>query len=108
MPKILKFDADARRALEAGVNKLADADKAGKDAGGPAEESNSFGIASDFTEGMQFDKGYLSPDFVPDPEPQEAFLAEPYILIANTKVSAAHDLTPVLKKVMQSAKPLLI
>jgi chaperonin GroEL len=62
----------------------------------------------EFTEGMQFDKGYLSPYFVTDPERQEAVLDEPYILIANQKISAAHDLIPVLEKVIQSGKPLLV
>jgi chaperonin GroEL len=72
------------------------------------EESNTFGLELEFTEGMQFDKGYLSPYFVTDPERQEAVLDEPYVLIANSKVSAVHDLVPVLEKVMQGGKPLLI
>ncbi len=72
------------------------------------EESNTFGLELDFTEGMQFDKGYLSPYFVTDAERQEAVLEDPYILIANSKVSAVHDLVPVLERVMQGAKPLLI
>src|SRR5580658_5424204 len=88
---------------------LADAiDKVGKDGTVTVEESNTFGLELEFTEGMQFDKGYLSPYFVTDPERQEAVLEEPYILIANSKISAVHDLLPVLEKVMQSAKPLLI
>jgi chaperonin GroEL len=89
---------------------LADAiDKVGKDGVVTVEESNTFGLELDFTEGMQFDKGYLSPYFVTDPERQEAVLDEPYILIANSKISAVHDLVPVLEKVMQSGgKPLLI
>ena len=72
------------------------------------EESNTFGLELEFTEGMQFDKGYLSPYFVTDPERQEAVLEEPYILIANSKISAVHDLVPVLERVMQTGKPLLI
>jgi chaperonin GroEL len=88
---------------------LADAiDKVGKDGVVTVEESNTFGLELDFTEGMQFDKGYLSPYFVTDPERQETVLDEPYILIYNSKISAVHDLVPVLEKVMQGGKPLLI
>jgi chaperonin GroEL len=88
---------------------LADAiDKVGKDGVVTVEESNTFGLELEFTEGMQFDKGYLSPYFVTDPERQETVLEDPYILIANSKVSAVHDLIPVLEKVMQTGKPLLI
>ncbi len=88
---------------------LADAiDKVGKDGTVTVEESNTFGIELELTEGMQFDKGFLSPYFVTDPERQEAVLDEPYILFYNGKVSAVHDLVPVLEKIMQSAKPLLI
>ena len=88
---------------------LADAiDKVGKDGTVTVEESNTFGIELELTEGMQFDKGYLSPYFVTDPERQEAVLDEPVILFFNGKVSAVHDLVPVLEKVMQTGKPLLI
>src|SRR6202522_2476102 len=88
---------------------LADAiDKVGKDGVVTVEESNTFGLELEFTEGMQFDKGYLSPYFVTDPERQEAILEDPYILIVNSKISAVHDLVPVLEKVMQGGKPLLI
>src|SRR3954449_8670310 len=83
-------------------------DRVGKDGVVTVEESNTFGLELDFTEGMQFDKGYLSPYFVSDPERQEAVLEEPYILILNGKVSAVHDLIPVLEKVMQGGKPLAI
>jgi len=83
-------------------------DKVGKDGTVTVEESNTFGLELEFTEGMQFDKGYLSPYFVTDPERQEAVLDEPLILIANQKVSAVHDLVPVLEKVMQTGKPLLV
>ena len=72
------------------------------------EESNTFGMELEFTEGMQFDKGYLSPYFVTDPERQEAVLEDPYILIVNGKISSVQDLLPVLEKVMQTGKPLLI
>src|SRR5579864_2704046 len=88
---------------------LADAiDRVGKDGVVTVEESNTFGLELDFTEGMQFDKGYLSPYFVTDPERQEAVLDDPYILIANQKISAVHDLIPVLERVMQGGRPLLI
>ena len=88
---------------------LADAiDKVGKDGTVTVEESNTFGLELDFTEGMQFDKGYLSPYFVTDQDRQEGILEEPYLLIVNSKISAAHDLVPVLEKIMQSGKPLLV
>ena len=88
---------------------LADAiDKVGKDGTVTVEESNTFGLELEFTEGMQFDKGYLSPYFVTDTERQEAVLEEPGILIVDSKISAVHDLVPVLEKVMETGKPLLI
>src|SRR5206468_8205428 len=88
---------------------IADAiDKVGKDGVVTVEESNTFGLELEFTEGMQFDKGYLSPYFVTDAERQEAVLEDPYILIVNSKVGSVHDLIPVLEKVMQSGKALLI
>jgi chaperonin GroEL len=88
---------------------LADAlDKVGKDGTVTVEESNTFGMELDFTEGMQFDKGYLSPYFVTDPERQEAVLDDPYLLITANKVSAVGDLVPLLEKVMQTGKPLLV
>ena len=88
---------------------IADAiDKVGKDGTVTVEESNTFGIELELTEGMQFDKGYLSPYFVTDPERQEAVLEDAYILFTSSKISAVHDLVPVLEKVMQSGRPLLI
>src|SRR3954470_18830388 len=88
---------------------IADAiDKVGKDGVVTVEESNTFGMELEFTEGMQFDKGFISPYFVSDPERQEAVLDEPYILIVNSKIGAVSDLLPVLEKVMQSGKQLLI
>src|SRR5207237_8122849 len=76
---------------------IADAiDKVGKDGVVTVEESNTFGMELEFTEGMQFDKGYLSPYFVTDPERQEATLEDPYILLVNSKISAVHDMLPVL------------
>src|SRR5688572_9193497 len=88
---------------------LADAiDKVGKDGVVTIEESNTFGMELEFTEGMQFDKGYLSPYFVTDAERQEAVLQDAYILLVNGKISSVQDLLPVLEKVMQSSKPLVI
>ena len=88
---------------------LADAiDKVGKDGVVTVEESNTFGIDLAFTEGMQFDKGYLSPYFVSDPERQEAVLDDPLILFTESKITSVQDLVPVLEKVMQTGKPLLI
>jgi chaperonin GroEL len=83
-------------------------DKVGKDGVITVEESNTFGLELELVEGMRFDKGYISPYFVTDPERMEATLEEPYILIANQKISAVKDLLPVLEKVMQAGKPLLI
>src|SRR5665213_1301251 len=152
MSKLLKFDEEARRGLEAGVDKLADAVKVTlgpkgrnvvigkkfgaptitndgvsiareveledpfenmgaqlvKDGTGSVEESNTFGIELELTEGMQFDKGYLSPYFVTDAERQEAVLEDAYILFTSSKISAVHDLVPVLEKIMQSGRALLI
>src|SRR5256714_46502 len=83
-------------------------DKVGKEGVITVEESNTFGLELEVTEGMRFDKGYVSAYFMTDPERMEAVLDEPYILIANSKISAVKDLLPVLEKVMQSGKPLLI
>ena len=88
---------------------IADAiDKVGKDGVVTVEESNTFGMELEFTEGMQFDKGYLSPYFVTDPERQEAVLEDAYILIHQAKISSVQALLPVLEKVMQTARPLVI
>ena len=83
-------------------------DKVGKDGVVTVEESNTFGMDLDFVEGMQFDKGYLSPYFVTDPERQEAILEDPYLLFNQGKVSSVQDLLPLLEKVMQTGKTLLI
>ncbi|HET7350865.1 MAG TPA: chaperonin GroEL [Marmoricola sp.] len=83
-------------------------DKVGKEGVITVEESNTFGIDLELTEGMRFDKGYISAYFVTDPERMETVLEDPYILIANQKVSNVKDLLPILEKVMQSGKPLLI
>ena len=83
-------------------------DKVGKEGVITVEESNTFGLDLELTEGMRFDKGYISPYFVTDAERMEATLDDPYILIANSKISSIKDLLPILEKVMQSGKPLLI
>src|SRR5919206_343489 len=140
--KELKFNEDARRALERGVNILADAvkvtlgpkgryvvldkkfgaptitndgvtiadaiEKVGKDGVVNVEEGQTFGLELEFTEGMQFDKGYLSPYMITDAERMEAVLEEPYILVANQKIGAVKDLLPVLEAVIQQGRPLLI
>ncbi len=88
---------------------IADAiDKVGKDGVVTVEESNTFGMELEFTEGMQFDKGYLSPYMVSDPERQEGILDDPYILFYNGKIGSVHDMVPALEKVMQTGKSLLI
>jgi chaperonin GroEL len=88
---------------------IADAiEKVGKDGVVNVEEGQTFGLELEFTEGMQFDKGYLSPYMVTDPERMEAVLEEPYILVANQKIGAVKDLLPVLEQVIQAGKPLLI
>ncbi|MGO4256057.1 chaperonin GroEL [Marmoricola sp. RAF53] len=83
-------------------------DKVGKDGVITVEESNTMGTELDFTEGMQFDKGYLSPYFVTDPESMEAVLDDPYILLHQGKISAIAELLPLLEKVIQAGKPLFI
>src|SRR5256885_11209332 len=83
-------------------------DKVGKDGVITVEESQTFGMELDLVEGMLFDKGYISPYFITDPERMEAELEEPYVLLVNSKISAVKDLLPVLEKVMQTGKPLCI
>jgi chaperonin GroEL len=88
---------------------IADAiDKVGKDGVVNVEEGQTFGLELEFTEGMQFDKGYLSPYMITDAERMEAVLDEPYILVANQKIGAVKDLLPVLEQVIQAGRPLLI
>ncbi len=88
---------------------IADAiEKVGKDGVVNVEEGQTFGLDLEFTEGMQFDKGYLSPYMITDPERMEAVLEEPYVLIANQKIGAVKDLLPVLEQVIQAGRPLLI
>ncbi|WP_277675851.1 chaperonin GroEL, partial [Saccharopolyspora rectivirgula] len=83
-------------------------DKVGKEGVITVEESNTFGLELELTEGMRFDKGYISPYFVTDSERMEAVLEDPYILLLSSKVSNVKDLLPLLEKVMQANKPLLI
>jgi chaperonin GroEL len=83
-------------------------DKVGKDGVVTVEEGQTFGIELEFVEGMQFDKGYISPYFVTDPERMEAILEEPYILLNQGKISSVQDLLPVLEKVAQSGRPLVV
>ncbi len=83
-------------------------EKVGKDGVITVEEGQTFGLELEFTEGMQFDKGYISPYFITDPDRQEAVLEDPYILIANQKISSVNDLLPVLEKVMQTGKGVLV
>jgi chaperonin GroEL len=83
-------------------------DKVGKEGVITVEESNTFGLELELTEGMRFDKGYISPYMVTDPERMEAVLDDPYVLVVNSKISAVKDLLPLLEKVMQSGRPLAI
>src|SRR2546423_937723 len=126
--KELKYNSEARKALEAGVDAVANAVKVtlgprgryvvlDKKFGAPTiakdgvvnvEEGQTFGMDLEFTEGMQFDKGYISPYMVTDQERMEAVLEDPYILIANQKIGSVRDVLPVLEQVIQSGKSLLI
>jgi chaperonin GroEL len=83
-------------------------DKVGKEGVITVEESNTFGLELEMTEGMRFDKGYISPYFVTDTDRMEAVLEDAYILIANSKIANIKDLVPILEKVMQAGKPLAI
>jgi chaperonin GroEL len=83
-------------------------DKVGKDGVITVEESQTFGMEMDLVEGMRFDKGFISPYFVTDPERMEAVLEDPYIMLVASKISAVRDLLPVLEKVMQAGRPLVI
>ena len=88
---------------------IADAiDKVGKDGVITVEESQSFGMDMDLVEGMRFDKGYIAPYFATDVERQEAVLENAYVLLVSSKISSVRDVLPVLEKVMQSGRPLLI
>src|SRR5215208_1703567 len=100
-------------AISAGDDEIGDViadaiEKVGKDGVVNVEEGQTFGMDLEFTEGMQFDKGYISPYFVTDQERMEAVLEDPYILIANQKIGSVRDMLPVVEQVVQSGKPLLI
>src|SRR5918997_1126725 len=106
--EVARVGAISARSEEIG-NIIAEAiDKVGKDGVVNVEESQTFGMDLEFTEGMQFDKGYLSPYFVTDPERMEVVLDDPYILIANQKIGNVQDVLPILNQVMQSNRSLLI
>src|SRR5213593_1352749 len=83
-------------------------DKVGKDGVVTVEESNTFGMELEFVEGMQFDKGYISPYFVTDQERMEAVLEDPYIAVVNKKIGSVQEMLPLLEKVLQAGKPLLL
>jgi chaperonin GroEL len=106
--EISRVGAISARSDEVGEVIAEAIDKVGKDGVVNVEESQTFGMDLEFTEGMQFDKGYLSPYFVTDQDRMEAVLDDAYILIANQKVGNVQDLLPILNQVMQSSKPLLI
>jgi chaperonin GroEL len=90
-------------------DRIADAmQKVGNEGVITVEDSQTFGVELEFTEGMQFDKGYISPYFITDADRQEAILEDPYLLIVNSKIGSVQDLLPVLEKVMQSGKALLV
>ncbi|WDT93584.1 chaperonin GroEL [Thermoleophilum album] len=100
-------------AISAGDDEIGDViadaiEKVGKDGVVNVEEGQTLGMDLEFTEGMQFDKGYISPYFVTDQDRMECVLEEPYILIANQKIGAVRDLLPVLEQVIQAGKPLLV
>jgi chaperonin GroEL len=106
--EISRVGAISARSTEVG-NVIADAiDKVGKDGVVNVEESQTFGMDLEFTEGMQFDKGYLSPYFVTDQDRMEAVLDDPYILIANQKIGNVQDVLPLLNQLKKSINPLLI
>src|SRR3954471_4595079 len=105
---IARVASISSREREIGDN-IADAiEKVGKDGVVNVEEGQTFGLELEFTEGMQFDKGYLSPYMITDAERMEAVLEDPYILVANQKIGAVKDLLPILEQVIQAGKPLLI
>src|SRR5229473_3564519 len=105
---IARVASISSREREIGDN-IADAiEKVGKDGVVNVEEGQTFGLELEFTEGMQFDKGYLSPYMITDAERMEAVLEDPYILIANQKIGAVKDILPVLEQVIQAGRPLVI
>ena len=113
VPVETKEQIAATASISAGDSAIGDIiaeaiDKVGKEGVVTVEESNTFGIQLELTEGMRFDKGYVSAYMVTDPDRQEAVLEDAYVLIANSKISNMKDLLPIVDKVMQAGKPLLI
>ena len=105
----LRTSPPTRRPTPSSARSIAEAlEKVGNEGVITVEDSQTFGVELEFTEGMQFDKGYISPYFITDPDRQEAVLEDPYILIANSKITSVQDLLPVLEKVMQTGKPVLV
>src|SRR5881396_1301095 len=105
--EIAQIAAISAADTEIGTTDAQALDKVGKDGVITIQTSNTFGIELEFTEGMQFDKGYISPYFVTDQERMEAVLEEPYIMLVNKKISSVQELLPALEKVLQAGKPLL-
>src|SRR5437879_6648834 len=108
-----KEDIARVAAISAGDDEIGDViadaiEKVGKDGVVNVEEGQTFGMELEFTEGMQFDKGYISPYFSTDQDRMEAVLEDPYILIAKQKIGSVRDLMPILEQTVQSGKPLLI
>src|SRR5207237_4293065 len=106
--QIAHVTAISARDTEIGQQIAEAMDKVGKDGVITVEESNTFGMELDLVEGMRFDKGYISPYFVSDPERMEAVLEDPYILLANQNISAVQDLLPVLDTVLQTSKAIVV
>src|SRR3954465_5056857 len=105
---IARVASISSREREIGDNTADAIEKVGKDGVVNVEEGQTFGLELEFTEGMQFDKGYLSPYMITDAERMEAVLEDPYILVANQKIGGIKDILPVLEQVIQAGKPLVI
>src|SRR6201995_4676112 len=106
--KDLAKEVDSKEQISQVAAISAAIDKVGKDGVITVEESQTFGMEMDLVEGMRFDKGYISPYFVTDPERMEAVMDDSYLLLVGSKISSVRDLLPVLEKVMQTGRPLLI
>src|ERR1039457_2072802 len=112
-PLALKRGIERAATISAGDDEIGDViadaiERVGKDGVVNVEEGQTFGMDLEFTEGMQFDKGYISPYMVTDQERMEAVLEDPYVLVANSKIGSVRDILPVLEQVIQSGRPLLI
>src|ERR1700759_4442987 len=106
--KDLAKEVDSKEQISQVAAISAAIDKVGKDGVITVEESQTFGMEMDLVEGMRFDKGYISPYFVTDPERMEAVMDDSYLLLVGSKISSVRDLLPVLEKVMQTGRPLAI